>query len=62
MCAPPSDLGGDLGESTVTFGGDLVGDLGGEKAIMDVGRGFPLLFHGMRPSVLERGVTEPDPL
>lgn len=55
------DLGGDRGDCTVTFGGDLVGDLGGEKAIMEVGRGFPLL-QGMRPSVLERGVTEPVPL
>ena len=56
-------MGGDLGDCTVTFGGDLdlVGDLGGEKAIIEVGRGFPLL-HGMRPRVLDRGVTEPVPL
>jgi hypothetical protein len=50
----------------MTFGGDLdldfdlVGDRGGEKAIMDVGLGFGLL-HGMR-TVLARGVTEPTPL
>jgi hypothetical protein len=67
MCDPGPegpDLGGDFGDCTVTFGGERVGDLGGEgeKAIMDVGRGLPLLFHGMRPSVLDRGVTDPEPL
>lgn len=40
--------------------GDLVGDVGGEKATMDVGLGFEL-FHGMR-TVFERGVTDPVPL
>lgn len=44
-------LGGDL---------DLGGDLGGEKAIIDVGRGLGLL-QGMR-KVLARGVTVPAPL
>lgn len=43
----------------MTFGGDLdrdlVGDLGGEKATMEVGLGFGLL-HGAR-RVLDRGVT-----
>lgn len=61
MSEAAPDLGGDLGDCTMTLGGDLVGDLGGEKAIIDVGRGFPL-FHGMRPNVLDRGVTEPVPL
>jgi hypothetical protein len=46
-------LGGDLDL-------DLVGDLGGEKAIMDDGRGFGLL-HGIR-TVLARGVIGPAPL
>jgi hypothetical protein len=59
------DLGGDLGDWTVTFGGDLVGDLvgdlGGEKAIIDVGLGFGLP-HSDRPRVFERGVTVPLPL
>lgn len=53
-------LGGDLGDCTVTLGGDLVGDLGGEKAIMEMGLGFGLL-HGIR-RVLARGVAEPTPL
>lgn len=53
------DLGGDFGDCTVTFGGDLVGDLGGEKATIDVGLGFGLL-HGIR-TVLARGVTVPTP-
>jgi hypothetical protein len=49
----------------MTLGGDRdrvgdLGDLGGEKAIMDVGLGFGLL-HGMR-RVFDRGVTEPAPL
>jgi hypothetical protein len=50
----------------MTLGGDLdldfdflVGDLGGEKAIMDVGLGLGLL-HGMR-TLVARGVTEPAP-
>jgi hypothetical protein len=61
----PKDFGGDLGDWTMTFGGDLdrdrdlVGDLGA-KAIMDDGRGFGLL-QGAR-SVCDRGVTEPAPL
>jgi hypothetical protein len=61
----PYCLGGDLGDWIMTFGGDLdldldlVGDLGGEKAIMDVGLGLELL-HGMR-TVLARGVTVPAP-
>ena len=56
-------MGGDRGDWTVTFGGDLdlVGDLGGEKAIMDVGLGFGLP-QSERPRVLERGVTVPLPL
>jgi hypothetical protein len=58
----PGDFGGDFGDCTVTFGGDLlVGDLGGEKAIMDVGLGFGVL-HGIRPTVPARGVTVPAPL
>jgi hypothetical protein len=51
----------------VTLGGDLAlmgdrgfGDLGGEKAIMEMGRGLGLL-HGVR-AVLARGVTEAAPL
>jgi hypothetical protein len=40
---------------------DLVGDLGGEKAIIDVGLGFGLP-HSDRPRVFERGVTVPLPL
>ena len=56
--------GGDLGDCTVTLGGDCVrdrvGDLGGEKATMDVGRGLGLV-HGAR-SVEERGVGLPVPL
>lgn len=55
-----NDLGGDLGDCTVTLGGDLVGDLGGEKATMDVGLGFGLA-HDMR-ILLARGVTVPAPL
>jgi hypothetical protein len=56
------DFGGDLGDCTMTFGGDLdlAADLGGEKAIIEVGLGFGLL-HGIR-IVLARGVTEPAPL
>jgi hypothetical protein len=56
------DFGGDLGDCTMTLGGDLdlAADLGGEKAIIEVGLGFGLL-HGMR-IVLARGVTEPAPL
>jgi hypothetical protein len=51
-----------LGDCMVTFGGDLrVGDLGGEKAIIDVGLGFGVL-HGIRPTVPARGVTVPAPL
>jgi hypothetical protein len=53
--------GGDLGELTVSFGGERVrervGDLGGEKATMDVGRGLGLL-QGAR-SVDDRGVGLP---
>lgn len=56
--------GGDLGDWTVTLGGERVrervGDLGGEKATMDVGRGLGLL-HGAR-SVDDRGVGLPLPL
>jgi hypothetical protein len=56
--------GGDLGDCTVTLGGDRVrarvGDLGGEKAIMDDGRGLELP-HGAR-SVKARGVGLPFPL
>ena len=55
------DLGGDLGDWTVTFGGDLVGDLGGEKAIIDVGLCFVLPQSDL-PRVFERGVTVPLPL
>jgi hypothetical protein len=55
------DLGGDLGDWIVTFGGDLVGDLGGEKAIIDVGLGFGVP-QSERPRVFERGVTVPLPL
>lgn len=64
MCDPGPSFGEGFGDWTRTLGGELVGDLGGEgeKAIMDVGRGFPLLFQGMRPSVLDRGVTQPEPL
>lgn len=62
------DFPGDRGEWTVTLGGDLVlvgdlplvGDLGGENAIIEVGRGFGLLC-GVR-TVLARGVTDPAPL
>jgi len=50
-------LGGDLGDWTVTRGGDLVGDLGGEKATMEIGRGLGLL-QGVRIT-LPRGVMEP---
>ena len=53
--------GGDLGELTVTFGGervrDRVGERGGEKATIEVGRGLGLL-HGAR-RVEERGVGLP---
>lgn len=53
--------GGDRGDWTVTLGGERVrervGDLGGEKATMDVGRGLGLL-QGAR-SVDERGVGLP---
>jgi hypothetical protein len=53
--------GGDLGELTVTLGGERVrervGDRGGEKATMDVGRGLGLL-QGAR-SVEDRGVGLP---
>lgn len=56
--------GGDLGDCTVTLGGDRVrarvGDRGGEKAIMDDGRGLELP-HGAR-SVEARGVGLPFPL
>jgi hypothetical protein len=55
------DFGGDLGDWTVTFGGDLVGDLGGEKAIIDVGLCFGVP-HSDCPRVFERGVTVPLPL
>ena len=41
------DLGGDWGDCIVTIGAEEVGDLGGEKAIIDVGLGFGLL-HGVR--------------
>lgn len=61
------DFGGDFGDCTMTLGGDLdldfdflVGDLGGEKTIIDVGLGFGLL-QGIR-TLLDRGVTEPAPL
>lgn len=57
--------GGDLGDWTVTLGGERVrervGDLGGEKATMDVGRGLELaleLVQGAR-RVEERGVGLP---
>lgn len=53
--------GGDLGDWTVTLGGERVrervGDLGGEKATMDVGRGLGLLQGARR--VEERGVGLP---
>ena len=56
--------GGDLGDCTMTLGGDPVrgraGDLGGEKATIDVGRGLELL-HGAR-SIEDRGVGLPLPL
>lgn len=45
----------------MTFGGDLVRDLGGEKAIMEEGRGFGLL-HGACSVDLPRGVADTDPL
>jgi hypothetical protein len=53
------DFAGDRGDWTVTLGGDLalVGDLVGEKTIIEVGRGFELLC-GVR-TVLARGVTDP---
>lgn len=55
---------GDLGDWTVTLGGERVrervGDLGGEKATIDVGRGLELL-HGARNDE-ERGVGLPFPL
>jgi len=61
------DFEGDPGEWTVTLGGDLAlvgergfGDLGGEKAIMEMGRGLGLL-HGVR-TVVVRGVTDAAPL
>lgn len=50
-------LGGDWGECMVTRGGDLVGDLGGEKATIEIGRGLGLL-QGVRIT-LPRGVMEP---
>lgn len=56
--------GGDLGDWTMTLGGDRVrervGERGGDKATMDVGRGLGLL-HGAR-SMDERGVGLPSPL
>ena len=56
--------GGDLGDCTRTLGGDRVrdrvGDLGGEKATIDVGRGLVLL-QGAR-SVDDRGVGLPFPV
>jgi hypothetical protein len=59
---PPA--GGDLGDCTRTLGGDRVrarvGDLGGEKATIDVGRGLELL-QGAR-SVDDRGVGLPLPV
>lgn len=51
--------GGDLGDWIRTLGGDLVGDLGGEKATIEVGLGFGLP-HGIR-SVPARGVAEAAP-
>lgn len=54
------DFGGDWGECTVTRGGDLVGDLGGEKATIEVGRGLGLL-HGA-PVARPRGVRVPLPV
>lgn len=45
ICGSVDLGGGDFGDCTVTLGGDLVGDLGGENATMLVGRGFELL-HG----------------
>lgn len=50
-------FGGDAGDWTVTLGGDLVGDLGGEKATMEVGRDFALLQGVCR--LLPRGVVGP---
>jgi len=53
--------GGDLGDWTVTLGGERVrervGDLGGEKATMEVGRGLGLLQGARRAK--ERGVGLP---
>lgn len=53
--------GGDLGDWTVTLGGERVrervGDLGGEKATMDVGRGLEVLQGARR--VEARGVGLP---
>lgn len=60
ICGPGDLGGGDAGELTRTLGGDLVGDLGGEKATMDEGRGLGML-HGDR-IVLPRGVAGPVPL
>lgn len=55
--------GGDLGDWTVSLGGERVrervGERGGEKATMEVGRGLELL-HGAR-RVEERGVGLPLP-
>lgn len=54
-------MAGDLGDWTRTLGGDGVGDLGGAKAIMDVGLGLELPLQGSR-TVLARGVPAPAPL
>ena len=59
-CIGVSVLGGDRGDCTITLGGDLVFDLGGEKATIDEGRGFGVL-HGAC-NVLTLGVTDPVPL
>ena len=51
-------LGGDWGDCIVTRGGDLVGERGGEKATIEVGRAFGVP-QGERNPVLPRRVTDP---
>lgn len=51
-------FGGDCGECTVTFGGDLVDERGGPNDIIDDGLGLGVLQGANRP-VRPRGVMEP---
>ena len=51
-------FGDDWGDCTVSRGGDLVGERGGEKATMEVGRAFGVP-HGERNPVLPRSVNDP---